>query len=195
MEERLKQRLVGAAVLASVGVIGIPLLLGEPVQPRTTAKSAQIPTLPEGKFNSRIVPLEAPPDRARPTEQAVAAQPQDSADRSGGAVEERSPGPLPEATNTTSRVSRGPSDDRASPLAAWAIQLASFAKPNNAMRLRDKLRNQGYTAFMEEVHGTKIPVTRVFVGPRLRREQANETLEKLRMETGLNGLIVRYPAG
>ncbi len=185
MEERLKQRLVGAAVLACAGVVGIPLLLGDPLEPRSATTLVEFPLLPEGKFNSRVVPLETPIDRSESIREGAKAT----------STTHFESAKLRSAPQVVPAPSGADGADTEAPLAAWVVQLASFAKAENAMRLRDKLRDQGYTAFIEKVQGTKMPVTRVFVGPRLRREQANKTLETLRKQTGLEGLVVRYPAG
>ena len=47
MEERLKQRLVGAAVLASVAVVIVPILLDEPRDVNEDASSTSISEIPE----------------------------------------------------------------------------------------------------------------------------------------------------
>jgi DedD protein len=59
MEQILKQRLVGAAVLVSVGVLFLPVLFeGVPMPEEPRIETTNIPPKPETGFNSRIIPLE-----------------------------------------------------------------------------------------------------------------------------------------
>ena len=54
----------------------------------------------------------------------------------------------------------------------WAVQVASFADVENARGFRDRLRGEGYEAFLSTVKtGTDVR-TRVAVGPLLDRQQA-----------------------
>ena len=57
MEERLKQRLVGAAVLASVAVVIVPILLDEPRDVSEDASStsiSEIPERPQDRFETTV---------------------------------------------------------------------------------------------------------------------------------------------
>jgi len=58
MDERLKQRLTGAAVLVSLAVVFIPMLLKGPAEPAAPDITAtNIPPKPQQGFQSRIIPL------------------------------------------------------------------------------------------------------------------------------------------
>ena len=48
---------------------------------------------------------------------------------------------------------------------AWVVQIGSFKNKSNALRLVNKLRMNGYHAFMQHVAMTYGENTRVFVGP------------------------------
>nr|VFJ92573.1 MAG: DedD protein [Candidatus Kentron sp. LFY] len=80
---------------------------------------------------------------------------------------------------------------------AWAVQVGSFVKRNNALGLRDLLRKKGYRAFVEFLRGDSIGVTRtrVFVGPVLHRGNALQLAEKLRSDLSIDGIVVRYASG
>ena len=58
MERRLKERLIGAAVLVMLAVIFIPMVLDNNSGTDVTIDKSNIPARPEDSFNSRIVPLE-----------------------------------------------------------------------------------------------------------------------------------------
>jgi DedD protein len=195
MNEQLKQRLVGAAVLVLLVVIFIPMILDQPNAPAPQIRQSPIPPKPEGEFSSRIIPLDPPETplvEAQRAKTVPIEPPATEADASAGT------GPL-SADGAQSPRPAAPSESRPaaaagpSKLTAWAVQLGSFSSAQNAVALRDRLRNKGYTAFVEKgrAHGSEF--SRVFVGPELARDQADEIVKKLYAETRLKGIVVRYP--
>lgn len=71
---------------------------------------------------------------------------------------------------------------------AWVIQVGSFTNSANAMALRDKLRGQGYAAFVERLPGASGPSFRVRIGPESDRTKAEQQQKKLG-----EGIVVHYP--
>lgn len=64
MEEGLKQRLVGAAVLVLLAVIFVPMLLESDPEPEEVGFDLGTPSSPDSGFSSRIIPLEEPSEAA-----------------------------------------------------------------------------------------------------------------------------------
>ena len=58
MGRRLKERLIGAAVLVMIAVIFIPMILDDSSETDVTITETNILTRPDDDFNSRIVPLQ-----------------------------------------------------------------------------------------------------------------------------------------
>jgi len=56
MEQKLKERLVGAAVLVAVAVIFIPIIFTDSPETEVILGS-NVPEKPETNFNSRIIPV------------------------------------------------------------------------------------------------------------------------------------------
>lgn len=79
-------------------------------------------------------------------------------------------------------------------LKAWVIQVGSFAKAENAMEFRDKIRREGFVAFVETVHGKEKTLFRVRVGPELRREDADALQQRIQTIFNVTGLVVAYPS-
>ena len=185
MDVRIKERLVGAAVLASLGIIFVPMLVGPDA--RIERRPATVPAPPR-EFGASTAPLEAPRmtklDEARARRDARLASP--SVASAPGWHEDRVPmAETIEPAGTVAVVGGG----------AWVVQLASFSEVHNAAALRDRLRASGYTAFTESVYGERGSVTRVYVGPELEREEARLSAEALERDTSLKGIVVRYPPG
>ena len=245
MEQRLKQRLVGAAVLVSLAVVFVPILLDVPERTREDVSVTSITEIPD-RPNSRIEPsvittlelpetprLDAEVERER-NRQASGASTEDhdvraevparvsisaTAEESGDApaVVPTSP-EVPASASTSVRPERTeapvtgasvpaarPPDDASGqqhvPVApatvteGWIVQLGSFRKVENARALSKRLRAKGYPAFVESGTSARGELSRVFVGPMLDRGQAKDSAAKLRRETQLEGIVMRYPGG
>jgi len=175
MDERLKQRLVGAAVLVLAAVIFVPMLLdqgdGDPQQPARIIPEPRPafspPSLPEDA-SARSVPLDSNRTAAVPAPAAPAVE------KPPAKTAKKLAPVAPAATSVKS---------------GFAVQVGSFAKASNARGLRDKLVARGYTAFVKGSGS----VTRVYVGPQSSRAKADKMLKKLLAELQLKGIVVQLP--
>ncbi|MCC7412069.1 MAG: SPOR domain-containing protein [Gammaproteobacteria bacterium] len=198
VDQVLRQRLVGAAVLAAIGVIVLPLLLDDSERGNVVITQTNIPPRPADAFSSRIVPLDthspAPPvvqDDATTTAAAAApvpAQPPPAAVAAG----EQTPQVTP-AAGTAAADARGQVAPRVG-VSAWVVQLGSFAAQANAEGLEKRLKDSGYSAFVEKVVADDgQTVYRVRVGPELLRADAKALRDRLEGEINVKGIVVRYP--
>ena len=214
MEDGLRQRLVGAAVLVLLAVIFIPMLLDFSPEPGQAGIDLRAPPDDEAGFSSRIVPLEEPRNE-RPDEVVVAEPDLRKGDETEGEAEANAAGEAADTLPVSSAVPAPPGggevpaavrEEEPRPVevrvgaeegaaAAWAAQLGSFADRRNAFVLRNRLRAKGYAAFTESVTGDQGEVTRVLVGPEPTRDRTLSTIEALRRDTGLDAFVVRYPRG
>ena len=201
---RLRQRLWGAAVLIALGVIGLPLLLDG-------AGS-------ESRFR-RVERLREEPPRL------VVAGERDAAPagvREGGRGGE--PGRAAEPTlqaateelardGVSSEAARGEVANRGSPdrddgpseargeegqaLRAWVVQAGSFSEQENALVVRDRLREAGFPSFVTDTSAARgaagAPLFRVQVGPMVDREWALEARERVVTLLGREAIVVTYP--
>ena len=236
MEERLKQRLVGAVVLVSLAVVFVPILFDMPhetVEEPAGDLISGIPERPQGGFESSASgTLEAPRtprldtelererglsasgagagERTVSSETPVAGTTSSSPGTTGAAeVADASGEPAPGSSSGSSAASADAAPakkqpDRGSapkPVAetstagGWTVQIGSFAKSENALALRKRLRAGGYPAFVESGSSSRGSVSRVFVGPMPDREQAKASAAKLRREMALEGIVVRHRGG
>lgn len=65
------------------------------------------------------------------------------------------------------------------PTGVWAIQIASFANADNARVLRDRLRADGFEAFLSTLQTDSGTSTRVAVGPFQNRDEAQALRQTL----------------
>lgn len=173
MEEGLKKRLIGAAVLASLAVIFVPMLVEEPVD---KAELVRMPQAPEARpFESRLLREEVvrPPPTLPPTR------------RSGPEV------PAPEESPGRDQVAE---PAFRTGLSAWVVQVGSFSNAENARNLVEKLRAAGFQARDPdpiELRGKKL--YRVQVGPVLEKDRAQALLPRVNKVTGTKGSVISYP--
>ena len=78
MERRLKERLIGAAVLVMLAVIFIPMILSDSNRTETAITKTNIPKPPEGEVTSHIAPVQESELKSAGADEAAApAQPQE----------------------------------------------------------------------------------------------------------------------
>jgi len=194
LNQHTKQRLVGAVVLVSLAVIFIPMLLDGGDDGGMPAFGSNIPEKPDYHFEPLEIPLERvepiPEEKPRLVEKA---EPKPAAKPSGPAPEKKAPAkPLvnkepaqtPPKQSTKQAVEQEP--------AAWVVQVGSFSNDENALRLRDKLRNKGYKAFVEKLKTEHGSIYRVRIGPELKREDAEAKLESLQREMKIKGIVMGH---
>ena len=176
MDEHLKKRLVGAAVLVALAVIFIPMLLEDETVVDTGITRTNIPPRPEAPFSSRIQPLEskeesavaaAEPKPLKPVPAIPVSPPPKAATVTKPAEPEKS-SPKPAVPKVA--VAKTP----IKPIASWVIQVGSFAKQENANNLVKQLRAMKFAAFMEKVVVDQKTRYRVRVGPEIDQKKAQQ---------------------
>ena len=177
MDERLKRRVVGAAVLVVAVVVFVPMLLDQAKEAPEPPRGSIPPVLPQPRppvppegAGVRVVPLNRPvPAPAAPISRpkpAKAAKPAPAREK----VPAKAAAAVPPVTS------------------GFAIQLGSFSKADNALGLRDTLKAKGYRAYVK----TSGAITRVYVGPQQSRAEAAKALEKLLADTKMKGIVVNF---
>lgn len=176
LDERMKQRLIGAVVLVVAAVVFVPMLLDQDdEEPRIVPAPRVIQPEPlPADADARALPLEGNAPVAAPPPAAPAPPPVQPAPAKQAAPAKKV-APTKKAAPAKKAAKSG-----------YAVQLGSFSKAANARGLRDKLAAKGYAAFVESAGS----VTRVYVGPQPSRAAAEKMLKKLRAEMKLEGIVV-----
>lgn len=76
--------------------------------------------------------------------------------------------------------------------AVWVIQMGSFKNKTNALRLVNRLRANGYHAFMKKTPGIIGDSTRVFVGPEKKKASAHALASRLNNDVHIKGIVISY---
>ncbi len=196
MERRLKERLIGAAVLVMLAVILIPMILDDSSERDISITETNIPSRPVDDFNSRIVPLNESdltpiPEKVEPVEiteqvvEVVQAVPESTQQNKTAVAKVQE--------KVSNQVKDKPVVSNHMGVTAWVVQLGSFASEENAKGLNEKLRLAGYPAFVEPIKKESGLAYRVRVGPEILRSDAEALQQKLSKSMQIDGIVIRYP--
>ena len=212
MDQGLKERLVGAAVLVAIAVWLIPWVLDGPENPvETGPASLQLPAAQEPvPMRTQTLKLGEPPAAAQPAatptekteapaETVVAAATQEPAQAaptpapaSVATPPTTAPTPKPATTDTLRKPAAPPPAVAAtSPVKGdWTVQLGSFGDEGNARRLADRASTFGYKASVASYKASGKTMFRVRVGSYGSKAQADATASSL----GAHGLTAKVVA-
>lgn len=191
MDQKLKERLVGAAVVVALGVIFIPALLDGPAPPGIETRDLDLSAQDGVSVKTVTIDLGKPAGRAPqpdPIVTEVQPPPMDTPEPAAGQEPVQ-----PDSRPTPDVQSASPAAQEAEPAApatgGWAVQVGSFSSSENADRLSRQLAAQGYETFVSRYRDGARNLYRVRVGPVPSREAA-ETLATRLSEGGQKGRVV-----
>lgn len=175
MDEGIKRKLVGAAVLVVAAIIILPMITSQ-------AQNAS--------YLSRSVPIEEQvPDMSMPLPKSLSISKREAEDEKEQAVIKLTPLNI-DGDRLAPNDIEIPVVDASGQSRVWHIQVASFAEPNNAITLRDKLRSSGYKAFDRLSEDGKH--VRVFVGPSTQKLVLEKKLTEINRTFNLKGQLTPY---
>lgn len=172
IDQTLKQRLVGVVVITALATIFIPMLFDDPVVDSDQSISElTIPPSPEESIKNSTLPV------PKSANQVLA---------------------IPEPEEVAEKMEKKPADEEPQPsaqpvpdLGRWIIQAGSFGQKENALELRDKLREQGYSTYLDTINTEQGRMMyRVRVGPELDKERAEATRKKLEEQNKIKTFLV-----
>ena len=189
MDIRLKERLVGAAVLVLAAVLFIPMVLDGPASNRQVSQSVELPSMDDRK-TVRIA-LDADDGAAARDIREVPAARQDEPATVDLTPKQETARELPsEQPQVTLEKApeKQPAQSAPSPVrgadAPWTVQLGSFSKDDNAETLAAQLRELGYLAYVSRFNDGERLHYRVRVGGFPSRDAAQIRADELRAKTG-----------
>lgn len=208
---RARRRLVGAAALLLGAVVVVPVVLDREPRPVPDNIVIDIPS-EKSRFTPKLsvppapvpdsaalapppdaAPTPGKPDAAPASGKAEATQPEPA--KSDAAHSAAKPEEARKSVEVRPESAKGSDKaaDRPVPPAAkggkFAVQVAAPASEAAARELQDKLKKQGYTAFLEKVETKEGTRWRVRAGPYATREDAEAARARLKA-AGVAGNLV-----
>jgi DedD protein len=163
MDSQLQQRIVGAIVLVTLGVIFIPALLdgsgykSRQVQDIEIKEKPEFPPLSQKKVNPVATPLAQNKKRQTNVQQADSKQ------------------------------------HHKQEIKSFALQVGTFGSYENAEKQRDKMRKAGYTAFVHKSKALGKTSYKVRIGPELEHSVLEKIKEDIKKTQKIDGYIVNHP--
>jgi DedD protein len=186
MTDRTRYRLTGAIFLLALAAIVLPMLFdGAGIEDGAVAPPDDVPdelmveaaATPAGSFELGAPTLDE--DALARAEELRESVDDEGFDRASG-VRIGEPALRPEGS--TSKA----------PIESWAVQVASFSEHANAEKFRDRLRSDGYAAFLAETKRGTGRSTRVAVGPLIERDAAGRLRDELATRYDAQAIVVRF---
>ena len=163
MEAPLQQRIVGAIVLVTLGVIFIPALLdgsgyrSRQVQDIEIKEKPEFPPLTQKKVQPIPTPLELN------RQEQVKVQKAD------------------------------PRQSHKKPVKSFALQVGTFSRNENAEKMRDEMRKAGYPAYVHKSTSKGKTSYKVRVGPELEHSVLEKIKSDLKKSRKIDAYIVNHP--
>jgi DedD protein len=202
LKKRARRRLVGAAALALLAAVVLPMVMDH--EPRQPAQDVQvrIPSQDSAGLAARILPNKAvptplppsPPDSA--PEAAADAKPLIEPKPAAEIPRDDRPATKPVDKPVEKTISK---DDEARARAAltghevgdsWLVLIGAYKDEANVRQLTAKLKQVGVPAFTERFDSPQGPRTRVRAGPFKTRLAAEQALAKMK-KVGIGGPIAQ----
>ncbi len=209
MDQQLKQRLVGVAVIFSLAIIFLPMLLDGSGRQQDKLEIS-IPPPPqidsEVKVAEKVIELKLEADKLPKIEPFIVDEvsdppgPETKAAMAEAEPPAKSDPPAePKAKPQTQKKATADAASKKQPAKkqvggeSWVIQVGSFSDKNKAYAQRDKLRKSDLAAvFIEKFqHDGKLSY-RVRMGPFITRKNASVINNKLLAKYNIKGLVMRY---
>lgn len=187
MTTAFQNRLVGTIIVVALAVIFLPEILDGEKQ-RTQDRFASFPKPPP---IPALSPAKSFP--VQEVEEAVTRQVEivdEQALDESGSIEI----PPEQTVNASNRQEQQPPvpEPAAQLNAGWVVQLGSFRHKKNVRDLLDKLEQAGYRTFTRPIETSSGRLTKVFVGPDLKKQNLENALPHLKDLTQLQGKLTPF---
>jgi len=163
MEAPLQQRIVGAIVLVTLGVIFIPALLDG-----SGYKSRQVQDI-EIKEKPKFPPLTQKKVKPIPTP-----------------LQDNKKAQLKQQKADTKPLHK-------KPIKSFALQVGTFTGNENAEKMRDQMRKAGYSAFVHKSKVKGKITYKVRIGPELERSVLDKIKADLKKSKKIDAYVVNHP--
>ncbi|PSW19465.1 SPOR domain-containing protein [Photobacterium sanctipauli] len=185
MASKFQSRLVGTIILVAIGVIFLPDLFDGKKQ-HYQEQFASIPLQPEVEADDDYERIPEPEfaEVGLPPEPVTVVIDGEAGDATVDTAVANEPVnvELPVVTEP-----KGTNQD-----SGWVVQLGVFRNFDNAHKLVERLRNEGYQAHVFPKQPKAGDLARVVVGPDVSKSKLTTELKELEKLTGLKGRLVRF---
>jgi DedD protein len=195
LKKRARRRLVGAAALALLAVIVLPMVMDHEPRPPVDDIQVKIPSRETDDLAAKILPNDAVV-RPLPAVQPKAVIPNATSTAASRAPKEdvlpASPPEAPVGDETKNKLApilnEAPSTSADPASQQWVVQLGAYKEAANVKQLLAKLKELHLPAYTEKLSNDQGVRTRVRAGPFASREAAEKAEAKIK-KIGVTGKV------
>jgi DedD protein len=185
LDEKLKQRLVGASVLVALAVIFLPSLFHKD-QRVSINTTTQIPPAPV--VEPVVIPKPVRPEGVTPPTPDKLFQPEVLEEPAVAEQKE----PVKQVDELPKKVPEKPRLTESGVPAGWVVQAASFKSKESADKFTARLLKADYKAYQQGVKTNKGEFFRVFIGPYINQKDAVNTQKKVDKDYKVKSRVQRF---
>jgi len=193
LKKRARRRLVGAAALALLAAIVLPMVMDHEPRPSVQDIQVHIP----GQDNEGLAPLPAPKPTApkpaslpplEPSATPVAAPPPGESNKAAAAppaaapLTPPAPSPKPAVAPAVAELAAEVAQQQ------WVVQLGAYKDAANVKHLLAKLKEMNLPVYTEKIDADQGSRTRVRAGPFASREAAEKAQARIK-KIGVDGTV------
>lgn len=75
----------------------------------------------------------------------------------------------------------------------WVLRMGVFSNPNNAKLLEQNLSAKGYASYSQIDTSKGAKITRVFVGPKKSESEIKRIADQIKQDLKMQGMVMQYP--
>jgi len=195
LKKRARRRLVGAAALALLAVLVLPMVMDREPRPLIQDIQVRIPSQDATGLAARVIPgkpvatpMPAPEAAAEPRPEVKV--PPELAAAPAAKPAEASPPPEKKSEPVKKPVAKIAVDAKPKPDVAgqWVVQLGAYKEAGNVKLLLAKLKGVGVPAYTEKFDSPQGSRTRVRAGPFATQEAAEKARSRIKI-IGVDGPV------
>jgi len=212
LDDGLKQRLIGAVVLIAIAILFVPSLFNQGGR-KAVDLATQVPPEPEEITQSIEIPLPQPPESARPGKPLSENYDHSATEPTADVAEAEDESGAQEAIAVAEALPRTPSPEPPQPDVqpvqpnrdtlpvlnndgvprAWSIQIGSYSEKSRADAMLQRLSKEGFDrGYIRSAQGANGELYRVFVGPKINRNDAESDQARLDKTFKIKSLLVEF---
>jgi len=205
--EGLKQRLVGAFVILTLAIIFLPMIFDKPhegergkvvpIPPKPDFQSVTITKPEKPRYEVLEVEDHGASSAPQPTQRKPVAVQEAPTEASASAPVEQVEKTVVEANSKEPDAERNQQDSaevKHLPVFkdVWMVQLGTFSNKENAYRLRDRMRKDGFDSHTKPLERNGKTSIRVFAGPFVSKLEAQKFKTRLDAKYRVQSLVLHF---
>ncbi len=168
MDQKLKERLLGAVIIVSVFIFFLPMLFKQ-----NSVNLSELNSEVEAQIGVDRVVLE---------EQLKALELEKEYLTSAPTVVEKPKVPKAAVPILATESAK-----------KWVLRMGVFSNPSNAKLLEENLSAKGYPSYSEMDTSKGAKIIRVFVGPKKSESEIKRIADQIKQDLKMQGMIMQYP--